>query len=41
MFTLPTPTSLLFQMLLFVKTTNISVKDLKQSLANKAKSRKN
>ena len=32
--TLPTPTNLLFHILLFVRTTNISVRDLKQSLAN-------
>jgi len=38
---LPTPTKRLFQMLLVVKTTNISVNDLKQSLANKETSRKN
>jgi hypothetical protein len=38
---LPTLTSLLFHILLFVKTTNISVNDLKQSLENKATSRKN
>lgn len=39
--TLPTPTSLLFQMLLVVKTANISVSDLKQSLANNETSKKN
>ena len=37
---LPTPTNLLFQILLFVKTTKISVKDLKQSLAYSATSKK-
>lgn len=40
-FTLPTPTSLVFQILLVVKTANISVKDLKQSLENIATSKKN
>jgi hypothetical protein len=39
--TLPTPTSLVFQILLVVRTAKISVKDLKQSLANMATSRKN
>lgn len=39
--TLPTPTSLVFHMLLVVKTANISVRDLKQSLANIVTSRKN
>ena len=40
-FKLPTPTSLVFQMLLVVRTANISVSDLKQSLANNATSKKN
>jgi len=40
-FTLPTPTNLVFQILLVVKTANISVSDLKQSLANNATSKKN
>jgi hypothetical protein len=39
--TLPTPTNRLFQMLFVVKTAKISVKDLKQSRANNATSRKN
>jgi hypothetical protein len=38
---LPTPTKRLFQILLVVKTTKISVNDLKQSLENNATSRKN
>jgi hypothetical protein len=37
----PMLTNLLFHMLLLVNTTKISVKDLKQSLENKATSRKN
>jgi hypothetical protein len=41
MLILPTPTNLVFQILLVVKTAKISVKDLKQSLANKATSKKN
>lgn len=40
-FTLPTPTSLVFHMLFVVNTANISVRDLKQSLANIATSKKN
>ena len=40
-FTLPTPTKRLFHILLLVKTINISVRDLKQSLENKATSKKN
>jgi len=41
MLTLPTPTRLVFHILFVVSTANISVKDLKQSLANIATSRKN
>ena len=40
-FKLPTPTNRVFQILLVVRTAKISVRDLKQSLANKATSRKN
>jgi hypothetical protein len=40
-FTPPTPIRRLFQILFVVKTANISVSDLKQSLANKATSKKN
>lgn len=39
--TAPTPTSLDFQIRLVAKTVKISVRDLKQSLANKATSKKN
>jgi hypothetical protein len=38
---LPTPINRVFQMLFVVNMANISVKDLKQSLANKATSKKN
>jgi len=38
---LPTPTSRVFQILFVVRTAKISVKDLKQSRANKATSKKN
>jgi len=38
---LPTPINLVFQILFVVKIANISVSDLKQSLANKATSKKN
>ena len=37
----PIPTSRVFQIALVVKTAKISVRDLKQSLANNATSRKN
>lgn len=37
----PTPTSLLRHILFVVKTTKISVKDLKQSRENRATSKKN
>jgi hypothetical protein len=40
-FILPTPIKRVFQILFVVKTANISVSDLKQSLANKATSKKN
>ena len=37
----PIPTNRVFQIAFVVKTANISVKDLKQSLANNATSKKN
>ena len=37
----PTPTNRVFQMLLVVNTANISVRDLKQSRAKSATSKKN
>jgi len=40
-FTAPTPTKRDFQILLVASTVKISVKDLKQSLANNATSKKN